>query len=90
MSRSDKKFRKFHNLDSREVEGEYFVIDNLEGSIHSLGQSGSAVWRLLDKPQSKKDCAEVFDKAFPQEGEEKIESLVDEIFALLDEKGLIY
>ena len=90
MSGSKKKFRKFHNLDSREVDGEYFVVDNLAGSIHSLGRSGSAVWRLLDEPQSKKDCATVFEDGFPQEGEEKIEILIDEIFAMLEEKGLIY
>jgi hypothetical protein len=90
VSGTEKKYRKFHNLDSREIEGDFFVVDNLAGSIHSLGQSGSAVWRLLDEPLSKKDCMTVFDKAFPQEGEEKIKALVNEIFSSLEEKGLIY
>jgi hypothetical protein len=90
MARSDRRLRKIPKLISREVDGEFFVIDDVAGRIHSLGQAGSAVWRLLDQPQSREDCVEVFSDAFPEHGRAKLEELVDGVIAQLDEAGLVY
>ena len=52
MPGSDKKYRKFPKLIAHEIDGEFFVVNDTLGSIHSLGRIDSAVWRLLDEPQS--------------------------------------
>jgi Coenzyme PQQ synthesis protein D (PqqD) len=90
MAQTEKKFRKFPKLISREVEGEFFVCDDVMGKIHSLGQVGSALWRLLNSPRSREDCLKVFGEAFPEENKKRIEDLVDGAIAGLEEKGLIY
>jgi hypothetical protein len=90
MSRSDRKFRKLPKLVSREVGGELFVADDALGKVHSLGPLASAVWRLLDEPQSREDCVQVFKDAFPDDGDEHIKELVDGAIGGLEKKGLVY
>jgi hypothetical protein len=90
MANTERKFRKLPKLISREVGGVFFIADDVLGKIHSLGELGSAIWRLLDEPQSREDCIQVFKAAFPDDDDDRIKELVDDAISGLKDKGLVH
>ena len=90
MTKAEKKYRRFHHLWAKEVEGEFFIVDDTLGKIHSLSQASSAVWRLLEQPQTKKECLKVFKDAFPNADMTNLEKLVTGTIAEMERGGLIY
>lgn len=90
MAKIKKKYRRFPKLEASEVSGEFFIVDDLNRSIQSLGQTGSALWRLLDEPKSRGECIAVFAAAFPDEPAENIKKIVRDGLKSLVKKGVIY
>ena len=90
MAETNKKYRRFPNLSVEEVDGELFVVDNIQNKIHSIGQVGSAVWRLLDAPHTRSECLQVFFEAFPDNNKEEIELLLYKTIDDMENKGIIY
>ena len=90
MVEPEKRYRRFHHLSAKEIDGEFFVVDDTLGKIHSLSQASSAVWRLLEEPQSKSECLKVFMDAFPEGDSVDIEKLVSGTIAEMERHGLIY
>lgn len=90
MTKTNKKYRRFPNLGVEEVDGEFFVIDDIQSKIHSLGQTGSAVWRLLDAPHTRPECLQVFAEAFPDNSKEEIEILLNKSIDDMESLGIIY
>ena len=51
----------------REVEAQFFLIDEEGGTIHHLNETASAIWRLLDEPATSNKVIEMFRFLYPDE-----------------------
>lgn len=51
----------------REVENQFFLIDEEGGWIDHLNETASAIWRLLETPQSANEVIAAFRFLFPNE-----------------------
>jgi hypothetical protein len=60
-------FRSNSEMIARDVDGEFFIIDENGGAIHYLNQSASAIWRLLDEPATARSIISTFRFLYPDE-----------------------
>jgi hypothetical protein len=60
-------FLRNSNLIVRDVDNQLFVIDEPGGQIHHLNETASAIWRLLEEPQSANDIIRTFRFLYPDE-----------------------
>ncbi len=49
----------------KEVDGEIFLIDDIQGKIHALDAMAGGIWRLLEQPTTVYEIVATFSAAFP-------------------------
>lgn len=74
---------------AREIEGELIIvplaagIGDMEDELYTLNETGRAIWARLDGRNSLREIARALAKEYeapPQEIEEDVRGLVDELF----------
>lgn len=85
----DQVFEVSENVVSREVSGEFVLMDLESGSYFGLNPVGSRIWQLLDeKPQSLVDICGTVEAEFDAP-RDTIEADVLALTGELVEKGLV-
>lgn len=51
----------------REVEAQFFLIDEEDGNIHHLNETASAIWRLLEGSATSNTIIQTFSFVYPEE-----------------------
>ncbi len=88
MSRIQSSFQRNENILERDVDGQFFLIDNERGKIHALDPFATGIWRLLENPISVNDIVAVFLAAFPDRQPKEIRRHVDHFVATLTRADL--
>ena len=65
MSNSKATYCRNPEVMHREVDGEIFLIDDIQGKIHALDAMAGGIWRLLEQPTTVYDIVATFSAAFP-------------------------
>lgn len=84
-----KHFVRCGDLDAREIDDDIFLIDEDDGAIYHLNSTGAAVWRILEKPRSKRDITALICAVFPLEDPQNITNAITKILKQLRKKKLI-
>jgi len=71
------------------VDDVLFLIDQDGKAIHALTTIGAGIWSLLQSPASVTETERILKQAFPSVPARRIARDVEEIFAELEEFGLI-
>jgi len=88
MSHIQSSFKRNENILERDVDGQFFLIDNERGKIHALDPFAVGIWRLLENPVSVNDIVAVFLSAFPERQPKEIRRHIDQFVATLKRADL--
>jgi hypothetical protein len=72
----------------RTVDEEAFLIDPDADSIHHMNRIGLAVWRLIEKPMTRREIAALLVAAFPETPPQQISADLGRLFKLLLDERL--
>jgi len=70
-------FVQAENVQTREIDDEFFLIDASGGTIHSLDPIGAAVWEAFQQATRLCDVMEELVSAFPDTDRGQIEADLD-------------
>lgn len=84
-----RRFRRRAGVTQRTVGSAVFLADGTAGSLYRLNETGSALWRLLERPLPVEEAVEVFRAAFPDRDEEDVREDVVGLLDALFEEALI-
>lgn len=77
-------------FESVDYQDRVVLINNYDGSVHSLDKFSSLVWRAFSIPRNLENCSDLFGRAFPDADREELrEMLRRSISAMLERKWLV-
>ena len=83
------RYSRNPEVNETELDGEIFLIEPKTQEVFYLDEMGAGLWRLLTAPQSMEDAISVYQTAFPEIDQVRVQNdLRIALQALLD-RGLI-
>lgn len=73
----------------REVEGQFFLIDEESSRIHHLNETASAIWRLLAEPATSNRVIEMFRFLYPDENVRDLKRSIRSILGDLMDRNIL-
>ena len=82
-------YRRNEEVSIQEIDGDYFLANEENGSIYHLNTIASALWRILETPLDLETIIKLFIYAFPNQCRKDLSRDIKALINQLEEHQLI-
>ena len=83
------KYHRNKKVSMQCMDGDYFLANEISGSIYHLNNIGAALWRILEVPHDIETIENLFISAFPDQSPKELTHDIKFLVKQLEEHQLI-
>ena len=83
------KYRRNKEVSMQNMDGDYFLANEISGSIYHLNNIGAALWRILEVPHDIETIINLFISVFPDQSPKELAHDIIALVNQLEEHQLI-
>lgn len=89
MIREDQYVVKESKLAYREFDGEAFILTSEDSMLHSLNETGTRIWELIDGLKTVRDLADAINDEYEVEEDKALEEVIKFLRKLSERKMVV-
>jgi hypothetical protein len=82
-------YRRRPDVTERRLGDSVFLARTGNDAVHRLNATGSALWRLLERPVRPEEAVRAFQAAFPAQPKARVARPIRELLAVLVAEGFV-
>lgn len=82
-------YRRRPDVTERRLGNSVFLARTGNDAVHRLNETGSALWRLLERPLRPEEAVRAFQAAFPRQPKARVARPIRDLLAVLVAEGFV-